>query len=199
MFKVKRIPVAIAGIIFLLSGLGKLNNVLGFQYLIVEYGLGGLNLLAPFIIITEILIGTLLIINVHAKSVSICAIILLCVFTTAFTYAYITHGITDCGCFGSYMPLQSTPANTYIRNTILLILLIYIIICEHDTTSIEKWKVITIITIMFSSTFVAGMTYKPFAFIEHHHPYENHAVNETPLSEYSIIEDGKSKLIMFFS
>ena len=194
----KNISSIIAGLLFLLSGLGKIGNVIYFQNLIMEYGLSYLNILAPFIILAEILIGILLIFNIKTKIVSICAICLLLIFTGAFTYAWLANGITDCGCFGNYMPVPSSPLITYIRNIVLLVLLGIVYFRGTDIQSVKNWKRITIYTIMFAATFVAGMTYKPFAFIEHKHPFEHQPISQTDLKEYNQQSDSSS-LIMFFS
>lgn len=194
----KNISSIIAGLLFLLSGLGKIGNVIYFQNLIMEYGLSYLNILAPFIILAEILIGILLIFNIKTKIVSICAICLLLIFTGAFTYAWLANGITDCGCFGNYMPMPSSPLITYIRNIVLLVLLGIVFFRGTEIQSVENWKRVTIYTIMFTATFVAGMTYKPFAFIEHKHPFEQRPISQTNLKEYNQQVVGSS-LIMFFS
>ena len=195
----KRIPAFAVGLLFLSSGLGKLGDVVGFQHLIYSYGLNILQLLAPFIVISEILIGSLLIFNIRVKETSVVSICLLFVFTCAFTYGWLQNGITDCGCFGHYLPFQSSPLLTYIRNIILLVLLTWSYCnCVDKCEYIAQWKKVTLCTIMFSSTFLAGMTYKPFSFFKRVHPYENHAVNKTEIQQYSTMQN-KSELIMFLS
>ena len=199
MLKFKNIPAIIVGVIFLWSGLGKIGNVIYFQYLIVDYGLTTLNILAPFIILAEILIGVLLIFNIRPRIINLCAIGMLVAFTMAFTYAWLSNGITDCGCFGRYMPTTSSPWITYIRNLILLLLLgVSYLKGINDNQEIENWKRITIYTIMFAATFVAGMTYKPFAFIEPRHPFDQQPISQTNLKEYNQHLDSSS-LTMFFS
>lgn len=198
MLKIKNIPAIIVGVIFLWSGLGKIGNVIYFQHLMVEYGLSYLNILAPFIILVEILCGIFLIFNIQTRIVSLCATVMLVVFSIAFTFAWLLHGITDCGCFGQYMPISSSPWITYIRNFILLLLLGISYIKGKDIQKCENWKRITIYTIMFAATFVAGMTYKPFAFIEHKHPFDQQPISQTNLKEYNQHLDSSS-LTMFFS
>ena len=195
----KRIPAIAAGLLFLFSGLGKLGDIVGFQHLIYGYGLNILQLLAPFIVLSEILIGVLLVFNVRVKEASVVSICLLLVFTSAFTYGWLQNGITDCGCFGPYLPFQSSPLLTYVRNVILLCLLVWSYYnCVDQYETIAQWKKITLCTIMFSSTFVAGMTYKPFAFIKRVHPYVNQSVRNTEMQPY-VTNQGKSELIMFLS
>ena len=67
----------ILGIVFIISGIGKLYNVTGFQYLIIQYGFPSLHYFAPVIVITEIVLGTLLILGVMRKWTSLAAIFLL--------------------------------------------------------------------------------------------------------------------------
>ena len=198
MLQIKNIPAVIVGVTFLCSGLGKIGNVIYFQHLIVEYDLSYLNILAPFIILIEILIGIFLIFKIRTRIVSLCATVMLFVFTIAFTYAWLSNGITDCGCFGQYMPTTSSPWITYIRNFILLLLLGVSYFKGNVNQEIENRKRITIYTIMFAATFVAGMTYEPFAFIEHKHPFEHQPISQTNLKEYNQ-QSNSSSLIMFFS
>ena len=188
----------LSGGMFILSGIGKIGNVIYFQHIIVEYGLSYLNILAPFIILAEILIGVLLIFNLKTKIVSVYAICLLLIFTGAFTYAWLANGITDCGCFGNYMPMPSSPLVTYIRNIVLLVLLGIVYFRGTEIQSVENLERVTIYTIMFTATFVAGMTYKPFAFIEHKHPLEQRPISQTNLKDYNQ-QVANSSLIMFFS
>ena len=192
-----RTPTIITGIAFLISGLSKLGNVVAFQNLIVEYGLGGLNILAPFIILLEILIGSLLIFNIRVKTISSIAIVMLIGFTCVYTYAWHWHGITDCGCFGNF-PIPSTPLSTYVRNAILLILLSIGIIFDNCEKT-EGWKYITLGTILYAATFVAGMSYKPFAFTNRTHPFEHKAINETPLASFATASPQESELILFIT
>lgn len=195
----RKISAILAGLVFLTSGLSKLGNVFFFQQLIVDYGLNHLNILAPFIILFEIFIGALLIFRIHVRAVSFIATIVVIIFTCAYTYAWHWHGITDCGCFGNYMPIKSTPLTTYSRNITLTILLILAIIYDDHHKETEKWKVITLGTILLSATFLAGMTYKPLAFVNKSHPYENTAINNTPLNRYNTAQPYESELIMFFT
>ncbi|MBO7454783.1 MAG: DoxX family protein [Paludibacteraceae bacterium] len=194
----KHIPATLSGFVFLLSGLSKLGNVLIFQQLIVDYGLNHLNILAPFIILFEIFIGALLIFRIHVRAVSSIATIVVIIFTCTYTYAWHWHGITDCGCFGNYLPIHPTPLATYIRNAILIMLLVLAIIFD-DSQQPERWKIVTMGTILYAATFVAGMTYKPFAFSNRIHPLENKAIADTPLTGFATTNNGESELLMFFS
>lgn len=197
---IKHIPAILVGLVFVLSGLGKIGNIIGFQHLIFDYGLNSFHLLAPFIVLAEILIGILLIFNIHIKTTSIIGICMLLLFSCAYLYGWLRNDITDCGCFGYYLPVPSSPAFTFIRNVLLLLLLIW---TYYQVTGYipptEQWKKTTIYTIMFSATFVAGMSYKPFAFTKHKHPYENQRISNTPLESYSKVKLEDSELLFFFT
>ena len=193
------LPALIVGCVFLLSGIGKVGNIIAFQRLIVEYGLGFLNVVAPFVVLLELLIGCLLVFNYQVKIVSIISIVVLIIFSILYSYAWLHNGITDCGCLGNYSLLQTSPLFTFIRNICLIILIIVTLVKYQPNTRVESWKRITICTIMFSATFVSGMTYRPFAFVKYIHPFENVPVNETQLSKYSSVTSGGSEMMFFIS
>lgn len=197
--KINKILSIIVGIVFYISGMGKLFNVIGFQYLIIQYGLDFLHIFAPFIIILEITIGVLLLLQIKTKKVSILALIILLLFTSAFAYANIKNGITDCGCFGSISFLNNSPLLTYVRNVVLALMLIWMISNIDNDAEVEKWKNTVVLIVFVITCFVSGMSYKPFAFSEkRQHKFENKYVNDTDLSNF-VSQDDKSKLVFFFS
>lgn len=197
MLNVKYISAAIVGTIFMLSGLGKIGNVLQFQYLISNYGLGIANILAPFIILAEILLGILLILNISPKRTSLVGIIVLLIFTATYTYAWRWNGITDCGCFGKILPIPSSPFITYLRNLIMAALLLFVYTCDDICNYVPAWKHTIILTVMFAATFVSGMTYRPFMFIEKKHPMEGKTL--TQLNFSSLATSCKRQIIFFYS
>lgn len=194
-----RIPAIIAGCVFVWSGLGKIGNIFGFQYLLVDYGLTYLNILAPFIVLFEIVIGAMLILNYRVKEFSVIAALLLVVFTCAYSYAWIVNGVTDCGCFGRLSIVESTPLATYIRNILLIIMLILSFVYNCENIELASWKQITLTTILVSASFVSGMTYKPFAFIQMSHPFESLNIEQTPLRPYKVIQSKGTELMLFMS
>lgn len=194
-----RIPAIIAGSIFVWSSLGKIGNIIGFQHLLADYGLTCLNTLAPFIVLLEIFIGVMLILDYRVKEFSVIAVLLLVVFTCAYSYAWIVNGVTDCGCFGQLSIVESTPLLTYIRNILLIILLILSFIYNCENIELASWKQITLITILVSASFVSGMTYKPFAFVQMSHPFESLNIEQTPLLPYRTIQSNGTELLLFMS
>lgn len=194
---IPRILSIIVGIVFLFSGLMKLLDVSAFQSLIIQYGLSFFQYLAPLIILIEILLGLALILSVQQRITAIVSICVLLIFSGAYTYGYLVNSVEDCGCFGNLV--KSTPAITYIRNTVLIAILVIIICLDKNMFyTVPQWKVIIILSVMIPSVFAAGMT---FSIKRHHndsHPFEGMNVLETPLKKY-IETDDKSKLVLFMS
>lgn len=194
---VSRILSIIVGIVFLTSGLVKLLDVAAFQNLIIQYGLSFFQYLAPLIILMEILLGIALILGVLQRMTAIVSICVLLVFTGAYTYGYLVNSVEDCGCFGTLV--NSTPTLTYIRNVVLIAMLV-IIVCLDKMffNTVPQWKVVILLSVMIPSIFAAGMS---FSIRRHHkdnHPFEGMNVMETPLNEYVNV-DGKRKLVFFMS
>lgn len=197
--KTNKILSIIIGLVFYVSGMSKLFNVIGFQYLIIQYGFEPFHFLAPFIIIAEIMIGVMLLLQMKIRLVSIVASIVLLIFTSVYAYANIKNGITDCGCFGQISFLNNTPLFTYIRNVILLIMLIWILLNKDADIETSTWKKTVAFVILVPICFISGMSYKPFAFSQKkQHEFKNKHINDTDINKF-VNQDDKSKLVFFFS
>lgn len=194
---IPRILSIIVGIVFLFSGFIKILDVARFQDLIIQYGLGFFQYLAPLIILFEILLGSVLILGILQRITAIVSICVLLIFTGAFTYGYLVNSVEDCGCFGNLV--KSTPAITYIRNVVLIAILVIVVCLDGKMFyTVPKWKSFILLSIMLPSVFAAGLS---FRITKHHsdrHPFEGMRVEETPLKDYVGV-DGKSKLVFFMS
>jgi len=159
--KLSKIFSIIVGIVFLISGFGKILNVTDFAFLINSYGLGWAIHLAPIIVIVEITIGILLIFGIQLRWVSVFAILMLIVFTIAYGYGYWIHGIENCGCFGVIGRTKTPFWLVLLRN----IFLIYFMFEIYRRTTIEpiliKWKPTVIIFAIVVASFISGLTYSP--------------------------------------
>ncbi len=124
------------GLLFIFSGLVKLNDPLGFAYKLEEYFSPGVLdisflmpyalLLAVFLVIIEVLLGIALIIG-YAKKITIWSLLLMIIFFTFLTfYSAYFNKVTDCGCFGDAIPL--TPWQSFIKDVILSLLIIFLFI-----------------------------------------------------------------------
>lgn len=116
------------GVLFIISGLIKLNDPVGFSYKLAEYfsepvfnmpflepfALG----LAVFLVILEVVLGVMLLVGYKSKQ-TIWALLVLIVFFTFLTfYSAYFDVVKDCGCFGDALHL--TPWQSFTKDVILL-------------------------------------------------------------------------------
>ncbi|WP_271392993.1 BT_3928 family protein [Aequorivita sinensis] len=126
----------LVGALFILSGLVKLNDPIGFAFKLQDYfapdvlDLGFLVpyslLIAIFVVIFEVLVGVALLLG-YLKKFTLWALMLMIVFFTFLTfYSAYFNKVTDCGCFGDAIPL--TPWESFYKDIILLVLIIILFI-----------------------------------------------------------------------
>jgi uncharacterized membrane protein YphA (DoxX/SURF4 family) len=126
----------IVGILFIVSGLIKLNDPVGFSFKLEEYfSQGVLNL--PFfidyalaisivVVILEVLLGVMLLIGFRVRF-TLWSLLLMIVFFTFLTfYSAYFNKVTDCGCFGDAIKL--TPWESFTKDVILLVLVVVLFI-----------------------------------------------------------------------
>ena len=122
----------IVGVLFIISGLIKLNDPIGFSIKLSEYfSEDVLNLpfldpivlwLALFVVIYEVLLGVFLLIGFKPK-LTLWGLLLMIVFFTFLTfYSAYFNKVTDCGCFGDAIKL--TPWGSFRKDIILLVLIL---------------------------------------------------------------------------
>lgn len=116
------------GILFIISGLIKLNDPIGFSYKLAEYfsePVFNIPFLVPFslslalfLVIVEVLLGIMLLIGYKSKF-TIWSLLLMIVFFTFLTfYSAYFDVVKDCGCFGDALHL--TPWQSFTKDIILL-------------------------------------------------------------------------------
>jgi hypothetical protein len=194
----QNISIYAIGIVFLLSAIGKAWNVLYFQSILHSYGFPYLDLIAPLIIIVELVVAFLFLVKWRVKTLSMCSIVMLLLFTAVYLYGYYKQGVSDCGCFG-VITLQSTsPLFVFARN-ILLIILANIIYFTKDNET-EKWtnaRWVIFCVLVALLTFRIGLTFRPTIFLPSpKHPLEGKSVLETSLGKY--IPHDKSTLLLCY-
>ncbi len=199
MTRIQKIVSYIIGIIFMLSGIGKALNVFLFQSLIHSYGFAYLDLVAPVIVLVELILSFLFLSLERVKTLSIFGIALIILFTAVYTYGYTQIGITDCGCMGVIRIPDIHPVYVYSRNIILLVLLNYLYFASDNLPT--KWsqtRHIVFFLYIVVSMFWAGMSFRPKAFIpQRKHCLENHDAKRTILRNY--IPTDKSALVLCYS
>jgi uncharacterized membrane protein YphA (DoxX/SURF4 family) len=128
----------LVGILFIISGLIKANDTLGFSYKLIEYfELFGWDLFIPFavpaamaICIFEIISGVALLIGIYVTLNAWLLLILIAFFTWLTGYSAITHKVTDCGCFGDALKL--TPLQSFLKDVVLFVLIVLIVIGKKN-------------------------------------------------------------------
>jgi uncharacterized membrane protein YphA (DoxX/SURF4 family) len=156
----------IVGVLFIISGLIKLNDPVGFSFKLQDYfapevlNLGFLVpyalLLAIILVIFEVLLGIALLLG-YMKKFTLWALSLMIVFFTFLTfYSAYFNKVTDCGCFGDAMPL--TPWESFTKDIILLVLILILVMGRKYIKPIFT-KGIHGIIIFTSFIFCLGITY----------------------------------------
>lgn len=126
----------IVGFLFIISGLIKLNDPIGFAFKLQDYFAPDvLNLeflmplalpLALLLVIIEVLVGVALLIG-YLKKFTLWMLLLMIVFFTFLTfYSAYFNKVTDCGCFGDAIPL--TPWESFTKDVILLLLILILFV-----------------------------------------------------------------------
>ncbi|MFV5685929.1 BT_3928 family protein [Flavobacterium sp. GB2R13] len=116
------------GILFIISGLIKLNDPIGFSYKLAEYfGEPVFNMpflvpfalaIALFLVILEVVLGFMLLIGYQSKFTINSLLVLIVFFTFLTFYSAYFDVVRDCGCFGD--ALHITPWQSFIKDVVLL-------------------------------------------------------------------------------
>lgn len=116
------------GILFIISGLIKLNDPLGFSYKLDEYfGEPVFNMpvfipfslaIALFIVILEVVLGVMLLLGYKSKFTIWLLLLLIVKFTFLTFYSAYYDVVKDCGCFGDALHL--TPWQSFSKDIVLL-------------------------------------------------------------------------------
>ena len=122
----------LVGVLFIISGLIKLNDPLGFSYKLEEYfSVDVLNIpflepyalgISIFVVIFEVLLGVFLLIGYKPKF-TVWSLLGMIVFFTFLTfYSAYFDKVKDCGCFGDALKL--TPWESFTKDIVLLVLIL---------------------------------------------------------------------------
>ena len=119
------------GVLFIISGLIKLNDPIGFSFKLEEYfSVGVLDIpflipyalaIAVFMVVVEVLLGVMLLLGFKVKF-TLWSLLFTIIFFTFFTfYSAYFNKVTDCGCFGDAVKLS--PWESFTKDVILLALI----------------------------------------------------------------------------
>jgi len=159
--------------------------------------------LSPVIVVAEILLGICLILTINPKRHSLYSLVFLIIFSISFAYAYLTKGVSDCGCFGTLQHSTISPLFSFVRNFILICMaLIVWINYPSEKIGAVRWKNNILLIALILSTFVAGFTFRTPFILTHQegkHKFENLHIKDTDLSKYIKTSPDSTYLIFCFS
>lgn len=125
----------LVGVLFIISGLVKLNDPVGFSFKLEEYfSQAVLNMplfephalsIAILVVIAEVLLGVALLLGFKKKTTLTLLALMILFFTFLTFYSAYFNKVTDCGCFGDAIPL--TPWGSFSKDVILLIFIAILI------------------------------------------------------------------------
>lgn len=145
---VTQITRILVGLIFILSGLIKMNDPVGFSFKLDEYfGADVLNLeflqpwalaIAVLLVILEVLLGVALLLG-YKKNLTLWSLLGMIVFFTFLTfYSAYFNKVTDCGCFGDAIKL--TPWESFTKDVVLLLLILILFAGKNYITPVFKYS-----------------------------------------------------------
>ncbi|MDB5006506.1 MAG: DoxX family protein [Mucilaginibacter sp.] len=126
------------GLLFIFSGLIKINDPLGFSYKLEEYFevfhitfLNGLSVIIAVILCSlEIILGFALLIGVRSVKVAWGLLLLIIFFAFLTFYSAYFKVVQTCGCFGDAIPL--TPWQSFSKDLALLLLIVVLFISRRN-------------------------------------------------------------------
>ncbi len=143
------------GGLFIFSGLVKANDPVGFGIKLEEYYdvfaerwswtsflfkadwvIDTINLQAVFLTTLEVALGIALLLGLWKNLTAWLLLLLIAFFTWLTGYSAVTGSVTDCGCFGDFIPL--TPWQSFYKDLVLIFLIIIIFFLRKNIKPILK-------------------------------------------------------------
>ncbi|WP_242087431.1 BT_3928 family protein [Aestuariivivens sediminis] len=144
------------GVLFIISGLIKLNDPLGFSYKLQEYfSVDVLNMpflepyalgISVFVVVFEVILGVFLLIGYKPKF-TIWSLLAMIVFFTFLTfYSAYFDKVKDCGCFGDALKL--TPWESFTKDLVLLLLILVLFFGRKYVNPIFKTLTLSVVALL---------------------------------------------------
>lgn len=173
------------GVLFIISGMIKLNDPMGFAFKLEEYfSMDVLNLpfleplalpFALIVVIVEVVLGVTLLLGFRTK-LTLWLLMLMIVFFTFLTfYSAYFNKVTDCGCFGDAVKL--TPWGSFTKDIVLLVFISILMAGQQYIRPILSDKqnlMLLTISLLFCVWF------------------GNHVLNHLPVKDFRAYAIGKS-------
>lgn len=130
----------VVGILFIISGLIKVNDPVGTQIKLEEYfevfasDISGIFhvfvpwalFLSVFLSVLEVVLGVALLVRFKMRITTTVLLVMIVFFTFLTFYSAYFNKVTDCGCFGDALKL--TPWQSFYKDLVLLVLIVYLFI-----------------------------------------------------------------------
>lgn len=144
------------GLLFIISGLIKLNDPLGFSYKLAEYfGEPVFNLpffvpfslaIALFLVILEVVLGVMLLVGYKSKFTIWSLLGLVVLFSFLTFYSAYFDVVKDCGCFGDALHL--TPWQSFTKDIVLLFFILILFLNQKLVKPLFSEKIVSFLTIL---------------------------------------------------
>jgi uncharacterized membrane protein YphA (DoxX/SURF4 family) len=144
------------GILFIISGLIKLNDPIGFSYKLDEYfseSVFNMPFFVPltlaialFLVTLEVVLGVMLLIGYKAKYTIWSLLLLVILFTFLTFYSAYFNVVKDCGCFGDALHL--TPWQSFSKDLVLLFFIIILFFNQKHIAPLFTAKVQNILVVL---------------------------------------------------
>ncbi len=163
----KMIARIFVGLVFICSAILKMKSIDAFEIYVFSFKVFNFDIASVFarlLIGMEFFIGIMLIIRLYFKQIWYTTFGILLAFTGFLAVLTATGSQENCHCFGSSFDLS--PANSIVKNVILLALLLF---CKQETSIKIKYQkaiVISLLALSFVSPFVLSVPdflYKPIS------------------------------------
>jgi uncharacterized membrane protein YphA (DoxX/SURF4 family) len=152
----------VVGVLFVFSGLIKLNDPVGTEIKLEEYfevfaaDVPALHdffmALVPyalyfsvFLCAAEVILGVALLVSYKPKTTSWLLLIIILFFTFLTFYSAYFNKVTDCGCFGDAIKLK--PWTSFGKDIFLLVLIVFIIWQRHQFRALPTGLVLVLVTV----------------------------------------------------
>ena len=169
----------LVGGLFIFSGLIKVNDPVGTAIKLEEYFDVFSNDIAPFfyyfkpyalplavfLVVSEVVLGIMLLLGVRLKQTVWALATMILFFTFLTFYSAYFNKVTDCGCFGDAIKL--TPWESFIKDIILLVLISFLFYFRNDLAkNSPKWTSYAAIGSLVLSTGLAVYAIQNLPFID---------------------------------
>ncbi|MBV6644478.1 MAG: DoxX family protein [Cyclobacteriaceae bacterium] len=175
---VKQMARFLVGGLFIFSGAIKVNDPVGTAIKLQEYFevfayefasffelfVPASLFLSVLLSVLEVILGIALLLGYQTKLNAYLLLAIIIFFTALTFYSATTGNVTDCGCFGDAIKL--TPWQSFYKDIILLILIVFIFVYRNDYSQIATGKVGHImmagVTILFTTLAIIAIQHLPF-------------------------------------